>query len=71
MDLEQLREKTLGLLKAEGAKGSLLMSDHDLCNLVGETDYANLYTVLTSLRDEGLIFFYHAPNGTNQIELMG
>lgn len=71
MDFVQVREKILNLLKAEASTGRLLMSDQELCNLVGETDYANLHTVLISLRDEGLIFFYHAPNGTNQIELMG
>jgi|GEM_PF-4600952 len=70
MDLQEIRKKVLDLLKAPDSKGTLSFSNQELCNLIGETNYVNIYTVLTSLKDEGLILFYHAPNGTNHIGLI-
>lgn len=70
MDLEQIKEKVLDLLKTQSSQGPSSFSDRELCNLIGETDYVNVNTVLVSLKDEGLILFYHAPNGTNHIELI-
>jgi len=70
MDLEEIREKVLDLLKKPDSKGTLSFSDQELCNLIGETNYVNVYTVLMWLKDEDLILFYHSRNGTNHIGLI-
>lgn len=70
MDTVEIREEVLSLLKSDEHRGKITLDDSKLSTLLGEPNYENIHLALVSLKDEGIIFFYHAANGTNHVEMI-